>query len=265
MTGGGATIGEATGDAMGPQTFGNGRQQAPDPLRVDSPRVSRWLAALLFPLHAVFMRRFFRFEVTGEDVIPSSGPFILAPTHRSRWDGFFLYTAVTNRLLYFMVSHEEFVGLQGLLMRRLGAFPIAVQRPTASMIRAFREVIARGDALVIFPEGDLYYYDPGEIHPLKPGAAWLALQFQRSCPEVDLPIIPVRLVYGDRLLSAKSRVKVQLGEPISVRDYARLPAREAASALTSALQEALGETVRETSSADSLRQAIADRSLESEI
>ncbi|MDB5348942.1 MAG: phospholipid/glycerol acyltransferase [Planctomycetota bacterium] len=250
---------------MGPQIFGKVRHHDRDPLRMEPPRVSRWLAAILFPLHAVFMKRFFRIEVTGGHAILSSGPFILAPTHRSRWDAFFLYTAVTNRLLYFMVSHDEVVGLQGWLMRRLGGFPITVHRPNPSAIRTFREVIARGDGLVIFPEGNLFYYDPGEVHPLRPGAAWLALQFQKSCPDVDLPIIPVRLVYGDRLLRAKSRVKVQLGEPISARDYAGLPAREATSALTSALQEALGETVKETSSADSLRQAIADRSLGSKI
>jgi 1-acyl-sn-glycerol-3-phosphate acyltransferase len=250
---------------MGPQISGKVRHPARDHLSMDSPRVSRWLAAILFPLHAVFMRRFFRIEVTGGNAIPSSGPFILAPTHRSRWDAFFLYMAVTNRFLYFMVSHEEFVGLQGWLMRRMGALTITVHSPKPSAIRASREVIARGDVLVIFPEGNLFYYELGEVHPLKPGAAWLALQFQKSCPDIDLPIIPVRLVYGDRLLRAKSRVKVQLGEPISARDYAWLPGKEAASALTTALQAALGEAIRETSSADSLRQAIVDRSLESEI
>jgi 1-acyl-sn-glycerol-3-phosphate acyltransferase len=205
------------------------------------------------------MKRFFRIEVTGVHAILSSGPFILAPTHRSRWDAFFLYTAVTNRLLYFMVSHDEIVGFQGWVMRRMGVFPITVHRPSPSAFRTSIEILARDDALVVFPEGNLFYYEPGEVHPLKSGAARLALLFQKSCPQVDLPIIPVRLVYGDRLLRAKSRVTIQFGEPIWVRDYAGLPAREATSALTSAIQESLGEAVRETSSADSLRQAIADR------
>jgi 1-acyl-sn-glycerol-3-phosphate acyltransferase len=226
-----------------------------------SPRVSRWLAAVLFPLGYMFMKRFFRIEVTGVHFIPSTGPFVLAPLHRSRWDAFFLLTAVTNRLLYFMVSHDEVVGLQGWVMRRMGVFPITVHRPSASTIRTCREVIGRGDALVIFPEGNLFYYNVGEVHPLKPGAARLSLQFQTGCPDRELPIIPVRLIYGDRLLQAKSRVKVQFGEPIAVRDYAALPPREATLALTAAMQQALGELVRETSSADSLRQALADRSL----
>ena len=169
---------------MVPQVFGKVRRHVRDPRGMDSPRVSRWLAAILFPLHAVFMKRFFRIEMADGAATLPFGPFILAPTHRSRWDAFFLYTAVTNRLLYFMVSHDEFVGLQGWLMRRMGAFPITVHRPSTSAIRAFREVIARGDALVIFPEGNLFYYEPGEVHPLKPGAAWLALQFQKSCPDV---------------------------------------------------------------------------------
>src|SRR5947209_1308162 len=75
--------------------------------RKEFPHVSRWLAAVLFPLHAVFMRWYFKIEVFGAHNIPSSGPFILAPVHRSRWDPFMVYCAVARRFLYFMTSHDE--------------------------------------------------------------------------------------------------------------------------------------------------------------
>ena len=170
-----------------------------------------------------------------------------------------LYCAVRRRLLYFMTSHDEVVGLQGWFMRRLGVIPINTERPAPSVIKHCKETITRGDALVIFPEGNLFYYEPGEVHPLKQGVARLALTFQKSCNGVDIPIIPVRLVYSHRRLRARSRAQIVVGEPLTVADYAKLPLKEGISALTSALQKVLGDVVNETSSAESLRCATSSR------
>ena len=186
---------------MDRETCPNVRTDQSEQGMTDRPHVSRWLAAMLFPLHAIFMKWYFKIEVSGEHNIPSSGPFILTPTHRSRWDPLMVYYAVSRRFLYFMTSHDEVVGLQGWFMRRMGAFPINVVRPSPSVIRSCKDMISGGEALVIFPEGNLFYYEPGEVHPLKPGVAWLALNFQKRCNEVDIPIIPVRLVYGDRRIA----------------------------------------------------------------
>ena len=206
----------------------------------DLPSMSGWLAAILFPAHAIFMRRYFKVEVVGGDNIPASGPFILAPIHRSRWDAILLYCVVKDRTLYFMASHEEMTGLQGWFMRRMGAFPINAKRPSSSTIRSCSEMISRGDALVIFPEGDLFYYGPGEVHPLKPGVAWLALNFLKGSGDADLPIVPIRFVYGERGLRWGSRVQILVRPPISISEFAELPGKEGMFALTSALQEALG-------------------------
>src|SRR5262249_7529464 len=113
--------------------------------------------------------------------------------------------------------------------------------------------ISLREALVIFPEGNLFYYDPGEVHPLKPGVAWLALNYQREISDVNIAIIPVRLVYSERRLRPGSRARIIVGEPISVRDYMGLPLKEGMLALTCALQNVLGEVVNQTSAAESLR------------
>ncbi len=89
---------------MDRETSLNVRSHQPEQAMTDRPHVSRWLAAMLFPLHAIFMRWYFKIEVSGEHNIPSSGPFILAPTHRSRWDPFMVYYAVTSSL---SVLHDE--------------------------------------------------------------------------------------------------------------------------------------------------------------
>ena len=78
-------------------------------------------------------------EVIGQEHIPASGPIILAPTHRARWDSIILPLAagrpVTGRDLRFMVSADEVKGLQGWLIRRLGGFAVNVKRPTISSLR----------------------------------------------------------------------------------------------------------------------------------
>ena len=225
----------------------------------NQPYMSRLLAGMAFPLHAVFMKRYSRIEVSGRENIPSSGPFILATTHRSRWDPFMPYCAVRGRYLYFMTSHDEVVGLQGWLMRRMGAFPLDVRRLSHSMLRRCREMIDRGEALAIFPEGNPFYYAPGEVHPLKPGVAWLALGCRKSSKLPDLPILPVRLVYWDRKPRPGSRATIRVGEPISVATYADLPMKEGIRELTSAIQEALGDEVNESSSAASIPELSSHR------
>ena len=80
---------------------------------------SSWLASLVYPLGRYLVVPFYfgRVKVIGRENLPRSGPVILAPTHRSRWDAVMIpYAAghdITGRHLRFMVSADEVRGLQG--------------------------------------------------------------------------------------------------------------------------------------------------------
>ena len=58
--------------------------------------------------------------------IPPNSSIIIAPTHRSRWDGLVLTMAmgrrVTNKDCRFMVTKSEMRGIQGWFLNRLGCF-----------------------------------------------------------------------------------------------------------------------------------------------
>jgi len=207
-------------------------------------RVSPWLSTLLRPVHSLFMPSYFNITLHNTERIPKNGPVILAPIHRSRWDAFMLF-CMTKRLPRFMASKDEFVGLQGWFMARLGAFPVNAQRPSSSTLKYCQQLLREGEALVVYPEGNLYYSPPGEVHPLKPGVAWIALQCQKELP-VDLPIIPIRAVYGDRVLRFRSKVDMYVQPPLTVQKYAQLPAKEGVRELTADLQKALGDILNET-------------------
>ena len=66
--------------------------------------------------------------------IPKNSSIILAPTHRSRWDGLILTRAmgrrVTNRDCRFMVTKSEMKGIQGWFLKRLGCFSIDQLSPS---------------------------------------------------------------------------------------------------------------------------------------
>ena len=96
---------------------------------------------------------------------------------------------------------------------------------------------------MIFPEGDIYRLPPGEIHPIKPGLAWIALKVQQELGDVPLTIVPIRLTYADRFLHFGSRATLEVREPLRVPDYRGRPDKEAIRALTADLQARLGDRV----------------------
>ncbi|WP_169973552.1 lysophospholipid acyltransferase family protein [Tautonia rosea] len=218
----------------------------------DAPRsyVAPWLIGLLWPIHWLFLRCYFRVRVHHADRLPSEGPLILAPTHRSRSDTLMLYEADRKapkfRMLRFLTSHNEVAhGLQGWFVRRLGAFPINTNRPTPGALKHCREILESGQSLVIFPEGNIFRLPPGEVHPLKPGAAWISLQVQENLGDNRLTIVPIRLNYSDRLLKFGSRADIEIRPPIQVSDYLTLPRKKAITTLTADLQKALGDRVND--------------------
>jgi 1-acyl-sn-glycerol-3-phosphate acyltransferase len=239
-------INSATDKNTGRDVSDTDSQKPPDDVQV--PRVSRWLVHLLRPIHTLFMPCFFRLKVTGRAHIPKTGPVILAPTHRSRWDPM-LMPCVTMRLLRSMASLDEFVGIQGWFMRHLGAFAVNTRRPSASTLKVCAKILLGRDLLVIYPEGGIFYYPPDHVHPLKPGTAWLALKVQHEMPDADLRVVPIRIRYSQIKPKFRSGAEVVIEPPISVRDYLGMPEKDAIRGLTAAIQERMGDIVN-TSTAE---------------
>jgi 1-acyl-sn-glycerol-3-phosphate acyltransferase len=206
-------------------------------------QVSPWLLQLAYPLgrFGLFPAYFGRIDITGQDNLPRTGPVILAPTHRSRWDALMLpFVAgyhVTHRHLRFMVSANEVTGLQGWFIRRMGGFPIDTNRPAIASLRHGVELLENGETLVIFPEGNIFR-DP-QVQPLKPGLARLAIQAETSRPNLGIQIVPIHIHYDDLLVRWRCNVQVQIGTPLTVADFCTGHAKQDAKALTSTLQTAM--------------------------
>jgi 1-acyl-sn-glycerol-3-phosphate acyltransferase len=197
-------------------------------------------------------------HITGQQHIPPTGPVILAPTHRARWDSIMLPLAAgrpaTGRDLRFMVTADEVRGLQGWFIRRLGGFPVNVRRPTISSLRYGIDLLMQQAMLVIYPEGGIFRDDC--IHRLKPGLARLAVQAEALKPQLDVQILPVDIYYGEAYPRWRCPVQVHIGQPLAVKDYVQQQVcpeslKSSARALTTDLKTALTGMVEQRLAAPS--------------
>ena len=108
----------------------------------------------MFFTQDVVLRFFFRKKKILKNgfSIPENSSIILAPTHRSRWDGLVLTMAMGRRVTgmdcRFMVTKSEMRGIQGWFLKRLGCFSINQLSPTLSTLRYAINLIEKGEQLV---------------------------------------------------------------------------------------------------------------------
>jgi 1-acyl-sn-glycerol-3-phosphate acyltransferase len=181
------------------------------------------------------LRLAFGMRVTGKENVPSTGPAIIAPNHKSFWDAFFI-AAVLRRNVRFMGKAELFTGWRGRFFIALGAFPVRRGASDPEAIETARTVLEQGDVLALFPEGTRVR-DPGSLGTPRRGAARLAL-------ETGAPLIPTAMTGTERRRFHLPRsVQISFGEPIEVGGVGGRDATpEAAAAL---LEETLWPTISE--------------------
>ncbi len=220
----------------------------PGPEVPSRSHISPWLFPVLYRLgrHLVLPCYFGKIQVIGVENIPRQGPVILAPTHRSRWDGLVIPYAVgratTGRDLRFMVTADEVRGVQGWFIRQTGGFPVDTRKPGVSSLRHGIEILQQQDMLVIFPEGGIFR--DGQVHPLKPGLARLALQAATLQPDANVQVVPISLQYGHTIPHWHCGITIKIGSPLAVAHYTTGPRKPMAAQLTADLALALQDLDR---------------------
>ncbi|BAU09680.1 acyltransferase domain protein [Leptolyngbya sp. NIES-3755] len=200
-----------------------------------------WLASIVYPLarYLVLPVYFRRIEISGREHFPRTGPVIIAATHRSRWDALMVPYAVgqdvTGRVLRFMVTIDEIKGIQGWFIRRLGGFPINTRQPAIAALRHSIDLLQQDEALVIFPEGNIFR----QSAPLKPGLARLALQAEASQSDLNVQVVPISIQYSKPLVPWRSAVKIRVHPPLNAADYSLEHPKQGAKRLTADLERNL--------------------------
>ena len=174
----------------------------------------------MFVTQDIVLRLFFSKKkiINNNFSIPLNSSIILAPTHRSRWDGLILTMAIGRRVTKkdcrFMVTKSEMRGIQGWFLKRLGCFSINQLSPSLTALRYAIELIVKGDQLVVFPEGKINKY--GKKLILKEGLYRLARLATKKTDSII--IIPIGIAYSRVSPKFRSEFCLSFGKPIAMKD-----------------------------------------------
>ena len=182
-------------------------------------------------------RTYCRMTVSGKENIPRTGPFILAPVHRSYIDTP-IASGCTRRRMRFM-GKDSMWKRQPLnwMLSALGAFPVTRGSADREAIMRAIQVLKSGEPLVLFPEGERK--SGPVVQPLMDGAAYVACK-------AGVSIIPVGIGGSERVMGKGAKfiyprkLVVIIGKPIPVPASidGRMP-RSAVREVTALLHEQL--------------------------
>jgi 1-acyl-sn-glycerol-3-phosphate acyltransferase len=146
-------------------------------------------------------------KVTGLENIPLEGPVILSPNHVSLVDPPLVAVSVASRRRPFGIGKKELFEkpVLGWWLRGTGSFPIDRQGDATSAMRAALEILGKGGALFIYPEGTRV--KPGEKRAPKAGVSFLSAR-------TGAPVVPVRVVGTDEF-PRRFPLEVRIGAPLA--------------------------------------------------
>jgi 1-acyl-sn-glycerol-3-phosphate acyltransferase len=207
------------------------------------PTIAPWLYWSLLPVHRLFLSMYFsQIVIHTHHNLPTQGPVVLAVKHFSRWDPVII-GLLSTMPLYFLTNANQFSGIQGWFLDRLGAFPVDVDQPKLASLRTVVTLLQQGKKLVVFPEGGIVKDQP--LRPLKPGLARLVLQAEKAVQSA-IPIVPIAIRYRptDRV---RARIDLTVCSPLHSPNYTQATDKQTALALTEALERSLRASLADSS------------------
>jgi cytidylate kinase len=160
---------------------------------------------------AAIARTYWRLSIDGRDRLPASGPYVVAPVHRSNIDTP-LVGCITTRRLRFMGKDSLWKNRgSARFLSALGGFPVHRGAADRDALRRSIEVIESGEPLVLFPEGARQ--SGPLVQQLFEGAAYVSVR-------TGAPIVPVGIGGSERAmpkgtkLLRPARIAMVVGEPI---------------------------------------------------
>ena len=184
--------------------------------------VQPFLALLAMWLTQDIVMRFFfskKIIIGKENLSSLEGSVILAPTHRSRWDGLALTLAtgrrITKKDCRFMVTTPEMKGIQGWFLKRLGCFSINQASPSLFSLRYAIDLIVSQNQLVIFPEGKINK-NRKKVN-FKQGLFRLAKIASKKGSLVH--VVPIGIAYSRINPRFRDQVALCIEKPLTLNDF----------------------------------------------
>jgi len=162
-----------------------------------SVQKTKWLRKLAFWL--------FRVKVYGAENIPKEGQVVICQNHLSYIDPVVTAFASPRPINYIAKSSLFTKPVLGKVVRKLGALPIDRDKPEVGIFRTIGNLLEKGRAIGIFPEGTR----SKKTYQMQQGKAGVGMIVLRA----GAPVVPVLLDYPKRAGMFRPTV-ITIGKPI---------------------------------------------------
>jgi len=201
----------------------------------------RWLMRTMTRTYLVGL-----FKVIGAENVPRNGPVIICPNHSANLDPPMVPAFLPRGDSWSMAKSEYFKGgFITWVFRQYHAFPVVRHTADRTALRRAFDILASGQALIIYPEGTRV--ESGVLAMPEPGAGFIAQR--AACPLVPVGLTGTRecLPKGARW-PRRTRVSLTFGKPFVVlkkrADGTKITREEGADAIMLAIAELLPEHQR---------------------
>lgn len=175
----------------------------------DTVTIRGWLWRPSAALLTAWCRTALRMRVSGREHVPRTGPVLIVCNHLSTIDPPLVGWAARPRRSFYMAKSELFGNRVGAwTISSLGAFPVVRGGADRNALRVARDLLARGESVLMFPEGTRSR--TGFLRAAFPGAGSLGLG-------EGITIVPAALWGSQHRFGP---VRVVFGPPVSTEGLA---------------------------------------------
>ncbi len=193
-----------------------------------------WYAILWCPCYAI-SQAWFQYRFAGKAHVPLSGPVLLVSNHQSNLDPVLVGLACPRQLKY-LARQGLFFWPFSLWIRSLGAVPIDRERGALAGIRATIDLLKKGNAVVLFPEGSRT--PDGKLHALLPGFCLLARRSGATIVPVAIDGAFAALPRGS-CFPRPAQIRLAFGPPITNQQIADMTDQQLVESVHQRIVEAL--------------------------
>lgn len=169
-----------------------------------------------------------RRKVIGKKNMPQHSACIVVANHVNLVDSPLIGISL-GRKVHFMAKEDLFHSrIIGWLADKFGAFPVAKGKLNRRAGRTAVELLANGQALIIYPEGQRSW--DGKLGPAYSGAALLAVK--SGVPIVPVGIIGTAQLKGKWWFLRRPKITMNIGQPFTLQACPEKPTKEMVNGMT---------------------------------
>jgi 1-acyl-sn-glycerol-3-phosphate acyltransferase len=152
-----------------------------------------------------------RFRVFNVERVPLQGPVILVSNHASYIDPPLVGSGVRRQINYLARDSIFRVPVLASILRSWEVVPVDRDGGTGRGLKAILDRLARGGAIILFPEGTRSRH--GELNPARSGVGLAVIK--STAPVVPARVFGTYAAYGARMLVPRPRpLAVKYGQPL---------------------------------------------------